>query len=128
MLSHQRTNRLNMALFAAAGLLLIVAGCSKNASTPSSSGAGASSGSASSGEALFNANGCGRCHALNGTGGGRGPDLTHVGADPSHTAAWIADQIKNPKSHNPASRMPAYQGRMSDPDIQTLSDYLAGLK
>src|SRR5437016_248419 len=99
-------------LLSATGLLLILIGCSKNTETSSSSNpsSNASSSGATSGEALFSANGCGRCHALNGNVGGRAPDLTHVGADPTHTAEWIADQIKNPKSHNPASRMPAYQG------------------
>jgi len=112
----------------AAGLLFAGAGCSKNSATSPSAGMGATSGGASSGESLFAANGCGRCHALNGNPGGRAPDLSHTGAEPTHTAQWIAEQIKDPKSHNPGSRMPAYQGKMSDQDIQTLSQYLASLK
>jgi mono/diheme cytochrome c family protein len=75
------------------------------------------------GEALLASNGCNRCH-----GGGRAPDLAHAGADPAHTAEWIAAHIKDPKTHNPGSRMPGYAGRMSDPDIQTLAAYLAGRK
>jgi outer membrane lipoprotein-sorting protein len=73
--------------------------------------------------ALFRSNGCGRCH-----NGGTGPDLSHEGSDPEHTAKWIADHIRNPQSHTPGSRMPAYGSRMSDANIRTLAEYLAGLK
>jgi cbb3-type cytochrome oxidase cytochrome c subunit len=57
-----------------------------------------------------------------------GPNLTQVAANPTHTESWIADHIKNPKSHNPGSRMPGYEGKISPQDLQTLSRYLATLK
>jgi mono/diheme cytochrome c family protein len=58
----------------------------------------------------------------------RGPNLAHVGANPEHTAEWIADHIRDPKSHNPRSRMPAFADKMSDDEIQQAASYLATLK
>jgi hypothetical protein len=51
-----------------------------------------------------------------------------LGADPSHTPQWLADHVKNPKSQNPNSRMPAFEGKISDKDLQALGVYLASLK
>jgi mono/diheme cytochrome c family protein len=91
--------------------------------------------------AIFS-NSCQRCHSVadgdgvgapdGGPGGGpgrmRGPSLAHVGADPAHDAAWIAAHIRDPKSHNPRSRMPAFASRMGDAEIQQLAEFLASLK
>jgi len=109
-------------------LLLVLTGCNKSETTAAAPGAGGATASADGGKGIFDKQGCGRCHALGGGGSRNGPDLTHTGADPSHTAQWIADQIKNPKSHSPGSRMPAYEGRISDADLKTLSEYLAAQK
>ena len=57
-----------------------------------------------------------------------GPDLTRVGADPSHTPQWLAEHVKNPRSQNPTSRMPAFEGKISDQDLLALGTYLASLK
>lgn len=59
---------------------------------------------------------------------GKGPDLSHVGADAAHTAEWLSEHIRNPKAHQPQSRMPGFEGRISEEDLKTLSEYLAGLK
>lgn len=103
------------------------------------------------GKAVFVSNRCGRCHTIAGvsdstpensfatgrersnerTGPGnrmRGPELTHVGRNPEHTVDWLAAHVRNPKSHNPRSRMPSFQGRISDKDIYALATYLASLK
>jgi mono/diheme cytochrome c family protein len=80
------------------------------------------------GKTTFDANGCGRCHAMGGQVGGRAPDLTHVGADPSHTPQWLAQHVKNPRSQNPSARMPAFEGKISDQDLLALGTYLASLK
>jgi mono/diheme cytochrome c family protein len=111
-------------------LLLVLSGCANKQDVATApSGAPAMAGGGTDGKALFQRNGCARCHALSaGEGSRSGPDLTHVGADPSHTADWIAAHIKNPKSHNPNSRMPAFEGRISDADLKTLSEYLAAQK
>ena len=115
-------------------LLLVLTGCNKSETTAGAPAAGSGTAdggvtaSADAGKGIFDKQGCGRCHALGAGGSRNGPDLTHTGADPSHTAQWIADQIKNPKSHNPSSRMPGYEGRISDADLKTLSEYLAAQK
>jgi mono/diheme cytochrome c family protein len=77
---------------------------------------------------VFDSHGCARCHAIGGQGGRRGPDLTRVGADPSHTVEWLSEHIRNPKAHNPDSRMPGYAGRIPEQDLRALAEYLAGLK
>jgi mono/diheme cytochrome c family protein len=104
-------------------------GCNRSSgSAPAASGAPNDAALIATGKAVFDANGCARCHALGGQGGGRAPDLTHVGADPSHTPQWLAEHVKNPKAQNPSSRMPAFEGRISDSDLNALGVYLASLK
>ncbi len=63
-----------------------------------------------------------------GMGRNRGPDLTKVGAKQGRTADWIAAHIRDPKSHNQQSRMPGLAGKISEEDLKTLAEYLAGLK
>ena len=112
-----RTTLIGLTLTAS---LFVFAGCSKKEAatdTPASTTA-----SAANGQAVFSAN-CARCHS----GGGRAPDLSHAGADPKHTAQWLAEFIKDPKSKDPGSRMPAMD-KLSDSDLQAVSAYLAGLK
>jgi cbb3-type cytochrome oxidase cytochrome c subunit len=58
----------------------------------------------------------------------RGPDLSHVGADPTHTSDWLIEHIRNPKAHKPDSRMPAFEGKISDEDLKAIAEYLASLK
>jgi mono/diheme cytochrome c family protein len=112
-------------------LLLILSGCAKSAdqaAAPTGSAATTAS-SGGDGKAIFDKTGCARCHSIGAGGGSRsGPDLTHVGADPSHTADWLAAKIKNPRASNPNSRMPSFEGRISDADLKTLSEYLAAQK
>lgn len=120
-------------------VLVTMTGCAKDesaANSPSPAPGGsppaatAATGTMAStpGKAIFDANGCARCHALNGAGGQMGPDLTHAGAAATHTPQWLMDHVKNPKQHNPGSRMPSYANKISDADLKTLGDYLAGLK
>ncbi|MDH7569765.1 MAG: c-type cytochrome, partial [Armatimonadota bacterium] len=61
------------------------------------------------GKGIYDANGCSRCHMLDGKGGTEGPDLSKIGANPEHTVEWLMEQIKNPKVHNPDSKMPAFE-------------------
>lgn len=80
------------------------------------------------GQAVFKTHNCGNCHGINGEGGGSGPDLSKVGAEAEHTTEWLIAHIKNPKSHNPNSPMPAFEGKISDKDLLALGAYLASLK
>jgi mono/diheme cytochrome c family protein len=60
-------------------------------------------------------------------GGMGGPDLTAVGAKPEHTADWLAAHVRDPKSHSPSSRMPAYgPDKIPEADLKALAEYLAG--
>ena len=80
---------------------------------------------ASPGQAVFTAQNCGKCHALNGVG--KGMDLSKVGA--KHDKAWIADHIRDPQKHNDKSTMPKYpEDKLSAKDLETVSEFLAGLK
>jgi mono/diheme cytochrome c family protein len=102
------------------------AGCAKN-------GGGASAGSndaalIAQGKGVYDANGCARCHTLGGSGGRMGPDLTHAGAEPTHTPQWLAEHVKNPRAQNHSSRMPAFEGRIRPSDLSALGVYLASLK
>jgi mono/diheme cytochrome c family protein len=81
-----------------------------------------------SGRTVFGSNPCMNCHSIQGQGGGRAPDLSHIGANPQHTAEWIAGYVKNPKSVDPGSDMPAFGDRISDQDYQALGAYLASFK
>ena len=103
--------------------LALLYACNK----PAGSGSGASSSSTVGGAALFTSN-CSKCHTINGSGSKRAPDLSHVGADASHTAAWLAEFVKNPGKIEPGSRMPPFEGKISDSDLKSLTEYLASLK
>ena len=121
------TNRTALIGLALTALLFIFAGCSKKDATSDASGGASATASTAAGQTVFNAN-CARCHAVNGNGGNRGPDLSHTGAESTHTAQWLAEFIKDPKSKNPGSRMPPFGDKIADGDLQAVSAYLAGLK
>ena len=80
---------------------------------------------AAHGEELFKSLGCSACHRIGGVGGSVGPDLTHVGS--RRNREWIAEQIKNPKSHDPDSIMPSFSS-VSPKDRGDIADYLSGLR
>jgi cytochrome c oxidase subunit 2 len=87
------------------------------------------------GRALFEANGCGACHAVRGTGAGGsvGPDLTHLGSRTwlaagalPLTAEALAIWILDPDAVKPGARMPGYP-MLSDAERADLAAYLLGL-
>jgi ubiquinol-cytochrome c reductase cytochrome b subunit len=67
---------------------------------------------------------CRNCHALEGLGGRRGPDLTAVGA--RLTRDQLIDQISNgtPGGGN----MPAYGAQVRPAEMTALVDFLVGLR
>ncbi len=113
--------------------MLALAGCKKSddsAGAPGASSAvgAADAGAADAGKLVFTSNGCKGCHSIGGQGGQKAPDLSHTGAESTHTAEWFANFVGNPKASNPQSRMPAFKGRISDKDLQALGAYLTTLK
>ncbi|HVX10070.1 MAG TPA: cytochrome b N-terminal domain-containing protein [Pirellulales bacterium] len=76
------------------------------------------------GAAVFQYKNCRNCHALEGLGGKRGPDLTHVGA--RLTADQLIDQVSNgtPGGGN----MPAYGRQISPHEMTALVDFLSALR
>jgi mono/diheme cytochrome c family protein len=76
--------------------------------------------------------GGGRPGGPGGPGGGggygsKGPDLSHVGQE--HDKAWIAAYVRDPQSKKADSKMPKQDDKkLSDKDLDTLAEWLAGLK
>jgi ubiquinol-cytochrome c reductase cytochrome b subunit len=76
------------------------------------------------GAALFQNKTCRNCHALDGVGGERGPDLTTVGTRLTH--GQLIDQISNgtPGGGN----MPAYGKQISPAEMTALVEFLVNLR
>jgi mono/diheme cytochrome c family protein len=83
----------------------------------------------STGNAVFDTN-CANCHSTTAPAGGgpkrKGPNLSKVGD--KHDAKWLADHVRDPKSHKPGSMMPEFGTKLSDDDIKSVSEFMAGLK
>lgn len=77
------------------------------------------------GKKLYIQNRCDLCHQIGRQGGIIGPDLSKVGD--RRDLQWLVTQIKDPKSHNPNTQMPAYP-QLSDEEIKALASFLTGLK
>jgi ubiquinol-cytochrome c reductase cytochrome b subunit len=76
------------------------------------------------GAVVFQNKNCRNCHALDGIGGRRGPDLTTIGT--RLTADQIIDQVSNgtPGGGN----MPAYGAQMNRDEMTVLVDFLSHLR
>lgn len=85
-------------------------------------------GDPAAGKKIYDAQGCAGCHAISGTGGAFGPELTKVGADPKHTAKYLTAYVTDPKAQNPDSKMPAYGDKVKGKDLTNLVAYLSSLK
>ncbi|MCL4540387.1 MAG: cytochrome b N-terminal domain-containing protein [Bacteroidetes bacterium] len=81
---------------------------------------------AEEGKEVFASVGCTACHAVNGVGGKVGPDLSSEGLK-AHSVAWLTDQIRNPKSHDPKTVMPPFT-MLSTVQVNQLVDYLTSLR
>ena len=77
------------------------------------------------GHKIFLAQHCNTCHAIQGSGGTMGPDLTHEGS--RQTEAWILDQLNKPTSHKADSVMPSF-ARLPEHEKEALAEYLGGLR
>ncbi len=76
------------------------------------------------GSLVFQYKNCRNCHALDGLGGERGPDLTSIGT--KMTRNQLIDQISNgtPGGGN----MPAYGKQMSPVEMEAVVDFLVSLR
>jgi ubiquinol-cytochrome c reductase cytochrome b subunit len=76
------------------------------------------------GAVVFQNKDCRNCHALEGSGGTRGPDLTDVGA--RLTSGQLIDQVSNgtPGGGN----MPAYGKQIGPDEMAALVDFLVSLR
>jgi ubiquinol-cytochrome c reductase cytochrome b subunit len=81
---------------------------------------------AQAGKDLFQAQGCTACHRVGATGGNIGPDLSDEGLK-GKSAEWLTEQLRDSKSHNPASIMPPFASLGND-KIANLVEYLQSLK
>ena len=126
MLFAQKSSTPIQFLIVATAMLSVFAGCKKSDPDPTTAD-GAVAGAAVTGESLFRSN-CSNCHAINGRGGKRAPDLSNAGGDSKHTELWLTDFIKDPKSKNPNSKMPPQGERLKDEDMKKLTTYLLTLK
>jgi mono/diheme cytochrome c family protein len=78
------------------------------------------------GASLFGESFCASCHAMENAagilvGGSLGPELTRAGS--KLKIAWLADWLGDPKTYNPATKMPHY--RFNAQQIKLLIGYLA---
>ena len=77
------------------------------------------------GRELFQSQGCGACHRIDGQSGSVGPDLSNE-ASAGKSAQWLAAQIRDPKAHNANSTMPSYSS-LTQEQVKELVDYLLTL-
>jgi len=81
---------------------------------------------APAGRDLFQTQGCTACHRIGTMGGNIGPDLSDEGLKGKSTE-WLTEQLRDSKSHNPASIMPPFAS-LGNQKIANLVEYLQSLK
>ena len=89
---------------------------------------------ATSGEQIFTAAGCAGCHTFRpaGSTGNIGPDLDNVASDAGGMSPeeFVRESILNPDAEVAqgfdAGVMPSFEGRLTDEQVQALTDYLLG--
>ena len=79
---------------------------------------------ARSGEEIYRAERCGRCHALAGEGGTLGGALDGVGT--KRDRPWLREYLRDPKSKVENAGMPPVE--LPDPELEAIIDYLEALK
>jgi len=127
----KKTSALLLAGLLLGGSLLMSAAFAKPPKkTPTKPSKPSAAAAIAAGKKVFEASssGCGNCHAINGKGGSSGPDLSNVGGESKHTAAWLKVAVTDPKAHDPNSSMPAYADKIKGKDLTNLVAYLGSLK
>jgi ubiquinol-cytochrome c reductase cytochrome b subunit len=105
--------------------LMSLAGSAGPAETSDGGEKGASGEEVSKGKQVFQASGCSGCHKVNGQGGSIGPELSG-GTLAGKSRQWLEDQVRNPKSHDPNSIMPAFPNLGQD-QLHNLVSFLMSL-
>jgi ubiquinol-cytochrome c reductase cytochrome b subunit len=80
--------------------------------------------SAIKGAEVYQANGCGGCHTVNGEGAMVGPALN--GLSERHDRTWVDAHFKDPAKLSPGSFMPAYD-QLGAQDLKALTDYVMAI-
>jgi ubiquinol-cytochrome c reductase cytochrome b subunit len=75
------------------------------------------------GAAVYEANHCSACHAVNGVGGKLGPALN--GLSKRQTRSWVEQHFVDPQKLSPGTIMPPY--KLSEADMNNLTTYLFSL-
>jgi ubiquinol-cytochrome c reductase cytochrome b subunit len=83
------------------------------------------SASVKAGAQLFSSQGCVACHTVHGQGGKIGPNLSDIGLK-GLSDQWLAAQIRDPKSHDPSTQMPAFKS-LTNQQVKNLVDFLQSL-
>jgi ubiquinol-cytochrome c reductase cytochrome b subunit len=78
---------------------------------------------AARGAQVYQANQCGMCHVINGSGMSVGPPLNGVAK--RRTREWAAQHFADPRKLSPGTMMPPY--RFSPQDLENLTAYLFAL-
>ncbi len=78
---------------------------------------------ATQGAMLYQTNGCGTCHALNGEGGKEGPSLN--GLHLRHDRKWVEDHFADPDSLSPGSGMPPFS--FNPQDLEKITTYVMSI-
>jgi ubiquinol-cytochrome c reductase cytochrome b subunit len=82
------------------------------------------------GRALYQAQGCGSCHAIGGKGGGSkedAPPLTDVGL--KHSGAWLHSFLENPLRFHAETKMPSFgPPTLSHQEVEEITRYLVTLR
>lgn len=76
------------------------------------------------GKAVYDETGCATCHIVAGIGGRTGPSLDGIGK--KYDAEKLKEILLNPKTLNPNTVMPPFEG--SEEDLDALVAYLLSLK
>ncbi|HWR57396.1 MAG TPA: c-type cytochrome [Thermodesulfovibrionales bacterium] len=78
-----------------------------------------------SGQKIYQAQGCSGCHMIGGIGGTTGPDLSRVGT--KRDRKWLYDHFEDPAKVVSGSAMPGYK-HLGDQALNDLTDYMLTLK
>jgi quinol-cytochrome oxidoreductase complex cytochrome b subunit len=76
------------------------------------------------GAQIYDAQGCGNCHMINGAGAKLGPPLN--GLSQRRTRPWVEKHFANPAAMSPGSIMPP--SKFSTAEMQAIVDYLLSLQ